>query len=155
MEARMAKDWREYPHIVALVSELRAWKDEFRIVEYIRANESGYDETERIQGASDKSSFEVASEYCWTHFTSDGEWIQSGVRAGDWGTGGVYGWFVGEIQSGSQHITLQTHAFACSVCEGLYAYTGENGQDLDCEACLEQDADFIDLFEVLNLESSS
>ena len=148
----MTTDWQQYPHIVVLVAELQKWKDEFQIVEYVTADESGYDKTKRIEGASDASAFEIADEFCWTYSSSDGqEWIESGVKTGEWGSGGVYGWFIGKIQRGSQELTLQTHAFACSVCEGHYSYEGVDGEDLDCEACLEQDAEFINLVEVLNI----
>lgn len=148
----MARDWQDFPHIVALAGELQKWKDKFKITEFIRADESGHDPSGRLEGGSSKPNFEIAKEFCWTHFTSDGqEWISAGVQAGDWGSGGVYGWFIGEIQWGSQEISLQAHAFACSVCEGNYTYEGENGEDFDCETCLEEDPDFIDLVEVLKL----
>lgn len=148
----MTDEWQKYPHIVALVGELQKWKEEFQIVEYVSADEHGHDKTGRIEGASDASSFEIASEFCWTYSSSDGqEWIEDGVKTGDWGSGGVYGWFIGETKRNGQQIALQTHAFACSVCEGAYSYEGEDGEDLDCEACLEQDAEFINLVEVLNI----
>jgi hypothetical protein len=148
----MKKNWKEFPHIVALAGALQEWKDEFKIIEFIRADESGNDQSGRLEGGSDKPNFEIAKEFCWTHFTSDGqEWIEAGVKIGDWGSGGVYGWFIGENQWGSQAITLQTHAFACSVCEGNYTYEGQNGEDMDCEACLEEDADFINLVDILKI----
>lgn len=81
----MSIDWRNYPHILALVGELQKWKEEFRIVEFNPADESGYDATGRIQRASDQSTYEVEEGFCWTHFMADGEWIHSGVKTGDWG----------------------------------------------------------------------
>ena len=147
----MAKNWQDYPHIVALVGELQKWKEDFQITEYIEANESGYDQTGRIKGASDQTTSEIAEDYCWTHFSSDGEWIEAGVKTGDWGSGGVYGWFIGKVPRNGQQKTLQTHAFACSICQGNYTYEDEDGEELDCEACSEEDAEFINLVNALKL----
>ena len=47
----MAKNWQDYPHIVALVGELNKWKEDFQIVEYSEADEAGYYQSGRIEGA--------------------------------------------------------------------------------------------------------
>lgn len=152
----MSEDWKAYPHIVELVSALQRWKSEFQIIEYVEASPSGYDDLGRIQGASDQSTFEVADDYCWTHYMSDGDWIEPGVRTGDWGSGGVNGWFIGKVPIGEvspgRQMILQAHAFACSVCKGSYTYEDENGEEQDCEACALEDAQYIYLLEVLEAE---
>lgn len=148
----MNENWKKYPHIVVLVEALQKWKSDFQIAEYVEANESGYDDSGRIQGASDQQGFEIADEYCWTHFDSDGDWIGPGVKTGDWGSGGVHGWFIGKVPRGPKENMLQTSAFACSVCQGRYFFEDEDGEEQECESCSVEDAEFLDLVEVLKTE---
>lgn len=129
--------WQSFPHIVRWVSEMQTWANDFGIYEYIDADEGGADPTGKLDQADPNT--------IWTELLLSDELIVSGYRTGDWGSGGVVGWYVGEVSHGGTELNFDAGKFACSVCEGRLTFKTASGEELDCEPCAIGDSQFIRL----------
>jgi hypothetical protein len=141
-----SKSWREYPHIVTWVSEMNDWAQKYEIYEFIPADTDGYDPSGKLEsGPSDNLADRIDLGLVWTELLESEELIISEYKSGDWGSGGVYGWYIGRVSHQHQEITFAAGKFACSICEGLVNYETEDGEEADCEQCEMEDPALIRL----------
>ncbi len=141
-----SEDWKKYPHIVAWVDDMNKWADSYQIYEFIQADENGHDPTGRIEsGLRDSPVATIEHSFVWTELLTSSEVITSEFHSGDWGSGGVNGWYLGRVSHENKNIVLDAGKFACSVCQGAVSYEDEDGEEADCDVCMEGDPEFIRL----------
>ncbi len=125
---------------------MKKWAEQFEIYEFIQADENGYDTTGRIEGGvGGAPEGKIDTAFVWTELLSSEEVITSVFHSGDWGSGGVYGWYVGRVSHENQNIVLDAGKFACSICQGMVSYEDEDGEEAECEVCMAEDPEFIRL----------
>lgn len=117
-------DWRTVPEFKAWVDQAEAWKKEFGVYKFVWADGDGLDAEGETKG--------LGSDRVWTLKSLDIDWIVPGKFEGDWGSGGVTGWFLAEKPwNESNKFDLPAmKVIACVVCGN-----GEISDSDDCEAC--------------------
>lgn len=116
--------WREIPEFKNLFEQAEAWKARFGIYKFIPDNGEGVDETGVVASLDEH--------LVWTLKALDTDVIEPGYFEGDWGSGGVDGWYLAELpwsSDNSQSIDAMT-IIPCNVCED-----GERADLEDCENC--------------------
>lgn len=118
-------DWKSVPELVQWRKEIDAWSSSFGIFGYVRAVGNGDDPT--------KSLHLIDPGLIWTEQDGNGpDLILPEFRIGDWGTGGVQGWFIAKISrpAGFNQEFESMKELTCPVCED-----GDVSEPDDCGNC--------------------
>jgi len=121
-------DWKTVPEFVLWIDSVNAWVDLFGIYAQIPADSLGEDSSGIIES--------LDSNLVWTEQEGNGpDVIVPEVLLGDWGSGGVQGWFVGtEMRQRNTRLNVQTMLeIDCQSCGN-----GELDDPSDCDACEEE-----------------
>ena len=129
-------DWinpNDYPYLIEWVNSAKKWAKEYRIREFISANEEGLDPSGRVtedsQWTADTNSVSpIPASLIWSS-TGFGEFfISSELDVGaSRGTHMVYGWYIAEVPHDTSKTYIPSMMHVCNVCLGTgYVLVPEN-----------------------------
>ncbi len=131
--------WRQHHYLVEWVDEMNSGARKYQIYEFVKADESGEDPTGRIPSSSLPADYPFETEAVWTVFDSSSEIVvTTEFSTGMGSSAGVIGWFLGRVPHNDERIILDYMRLACEVCEGQIYYADDQGDELECERCLDQ-----------------
>lgn len=129
-----SENWQNYPYVVEWVEAMKHWAVEYEIYEFIPAVD-GYDPSGRIPSDPyEPETGTIPIGQIWTEIDSD-EAITSEFMVGDWGSGGVVGWYVGRVSHEGKPFSLVSGYRICLVCKGTKTFEDESGEELECDDC--------------------
>lgn len=132
------EQWKDFPNVVEWVSQMKAWAEKYQIYEFIKADASGQDPSGRIRSLSlpEDSSFDES--LVWTVFDSSSEVvITSEFSTGMGSSSGAIGWYLGREPHSSEKEIYDYLKRACNLCSGESIFTDSDGEEQECENCLE------------------
>lgn len=136
-----AENWQNYPYIVEWVESMKKWAAEYEIFEFIPSVD-GFDPSGRIPlDLFEPDTGSIPIDRIWTEI-DDGQ-LTSEFMVGDWGSGGVVGWYVGRVSHEGKPVGLVSGYRLCLVCEGNYYFEDESGEEVYCDDCSSGKTDYL------------
>jgi hypothetical protein len=117
-------DWKSVPEAVEWAREMNAWVEEYKVYDYV-STDNGFEGGN--EGLVDPRVSVINPKLVWTVSDSGGvETITPGFQEGDWGSGGVLGWYLSRIEWTDEDQELYSgKQMNCPSCEG--------SDESDCE----------------------
>ena len=117
-------DPREYPYLVDWVNQAKQWAQDYRIHEFIRADDEGLDPSGRVTDESEwtsdlQSKAPIPAGLIWSSTGLGDFYISTELSIGEnRGDRMVFGWYIGEVSHQSSRIFIDSMMHVCKVCLG-------------------------------------
>lgn len=126
-------DPTDYPYLVDWVNQAKKWTHDYRIKEFIPADDEGFDPTGRVTEESARttdlmSTSPISASLVWSSTGISEFYISSEFSLGEnRGDRISYGWYIGEVSHGFAKVLIPTMMHVCKVCLGTgYVMIPEN-----------------------------
>lgn len=126
-------DPREYPYLVDWVNQVKQWVQDFKINEFIRADDEGFDPSGRVARESNlttdlQSKAPIPAGLIWSSTGLAEYYISTELNIGaNFGDHMVFGWYIGQVSHQSAKIFIDSMMHVCKVCLGTgFVFVPEN-----------------------------
>jgi hypothetical protein len=114
---------KDYPYLIEWVNSAKRWVKEYKIREFISANEEGLDPSGRVTEESkltkdSNSGSPIPASLIWSSTGFAEFFISSELEFWASGTHMVYGWYIGEVPHDSSKIYIPSMMHVCKICLG-------------------------------------
>ena len=141
-----SKSWRDYPHLVEWVEQMKKWVSDYQIYEFIAADDDGQDPSGRIPNEhleSSENEGKIEPRFIWTDHPGD-DVISSSFTSGHSGGGwNVSGWYVGRVPHDSESLYYDSAKRACNKCHGSQFFENSEGEEEDCDLCFDGTSEYV------------
>ena len=117
-------DPKEYPYLVDWVNQAKKWVQDFRIYEFIRADNEGFDPTGQVTDESEwtsdlQSKAPIPAGLIWSSTGLGDFHISTELSIGEnRGDHMVFGWYIGEVPHETAKVWIPSMMHVCKVCLG-------------------------------------
>lgn len=141
-----SESWRDYPHLVKWVEQMKKWVVDYQIYEFIAADDDGRDPSGRIPelwATEAENVGKIESRFIWTDHPGD-DVISSSFTSGSSGGGwNVSGWYVGRVPHDSESLYYDSAKRACNRCQGSQFFENSEGEEEDCDLCWDGKSEYV------------